>query len=325
MSCRKVAALPDGSPLYAITLRSDQLTATVLSFGAALQDLRLEGHVSPLILGYQNPLDYLKNPSYLGVIVGRVANRISGGKISVNGTVHELDQNENGTSTLHGGRDGSSHRNWALLDHGPTHMTLGDVLPDGHMGFPGRLELNVTYRLDGAALIVELTGKTDAPTVCNPAPHIYFNLDGGSDIEHHNLRVASSRVIPVKNGLPTGSPVPAARLNLDLRTEQAIPQKLDHHFCLSEQVRSPGFAAELLAPGCRMEIFTSEPGLQVYDGSHLDICNCGLESRSYGPRAGVALEPHRWIDAPNQSWSHQVALDHDAVFQAKTHFKFCPA
>lgn len=322
MTVTHVASLPDGSPLLGVTLRSDQLTAKVLSFGAALQDLRLEGHSSPLVLGYQNPLDYLQNPSYLGVIVGRVANRISGGAITVNGARYELDKNESGATTLHGGRDGCSHRNWDVLEYGPSHVSLGCVLPDGHMGFPGRLELTATYRLNAASLQVALTARTDAQTVCNPAPHIYFNLDGHADIGNHRLQIDTNQVLPTDQGLPVSGPISAETLGYDFRTPNAVPQGLDHHFCFRPASGPLQKMAQLSAPGIAMELRSTAPGLQVYYGSGLSVQGAGLRGADYGSRSGLALEPHGWIDAPNQPWSHQCALGPDDIFSAETEFSF---
>lgn len=322
MTIAKLATLPDGSPLLEATLRSDQLTAKVLSFGATLQGLRLEGHPSPLVLGYENPLDYLQNPSYLGVVVGRVANRISGGRINVDGDTYDLDKNENGTTTLHGGRDGCSHRNWDVLDHGPTHVSLGHVLPDGHMGFPGRLELTATYRLRGASLQLELSARTDAPTVCSPAPHFYFNLDGRADIGDHLLQVDSDQVIPTDRGIPISGPVAAETLGFDLSVPKAVPDGLDHHFCFRSAFGSLQKMAQVTVPGMTMELHSTAPGLQIYDGSGLAIPSGGLSGVSYGPRAGLALEPHGWIDAPNQPWFDQCTLDPGESMQSKSVFTF---
>lgn len=322
MTVTQVTTLPDGSPLLAVELRSDQLCAKVLSFGAGLQDLRLEGHHSPLVLGHANPLNYCSNPAYLGVIVGRVANRISGGQITINGTLHELDKNEQGITTLHGGRDGCSHRNWDVLDRGPAHVTLGHALPDGHMGFPGRLDLTVTYRLQGASLQVEVTACSDASTVCNPAPHFYFNLDGKADIGGHCLQIDSDQVIPTDKGIPVSGPINAETLGFDFTGPRAVPIGLDHHFCFRDASGPLQQMARVYAPGAAMELRSTAPGLQVYDGSGLAIRGDGLIGVSYGPRAGLALEPHCWIDAPNQPWFGQCTLEPGEPMHTKSIFTF---
>ncbi|SMR70884.1 aldose 1-epimerase [Aliiroseovarius halocynthiae] len=315
MSITHISDLPDGSPLLAISLQSDQMQATVVSFGAAVQSLHLQGHAPSLVLGYQDPSAYLNNPANMGVIVGRVANRISGGTATLDGQTYALDRNERGTTTLHGGYDGCSHRNWALLDHGTDYVILEQVLPDGHMGFPGCLTLQVTYRLCDTSFVVEIRATTDAPTFCNPAPHMYFNLDGAPDIRHHRLSIAADRMIPVKDGLPIAGPTSVDQTPFDLRTLGPVPDGLDHHFCLAKAPGPLRHAAQVNADRLQMQVLTTEPGLQAYDGAW-------LADPFHHPRAGVALEPHRWIDAPNQPWADQVILAIGEVFQAKSQFVF---
>ncbi|MDE9449822.1 galactose mutarotase [Aliiroseovarius sp. Z3] len=311
-----------GAPIQAITLQTDGLHARILSLGACLQDLRLEGVWHPLVLGYANPINYLSNPAYLGAVVGRVANRLSGGAITLDGKRFELDRNERDTTCLHGGRDGFSHQNWQITDHSRNHVTLGHISPHMYMGFPGRLLAKVTYRLNGTSLSITLTANTDAPTVCNMAPHIYFNLDGSPDIARHRLSIAASHVLPVKNGLPVANPVHARSLGVDVSHRADIPKGLDHHYCLSQAPRPLRRVAVLFADTLAMSVDTTEPGLQVYDGSGLSIVDEGLEGRSYRGRAGIALEPHRWIDAPNQPWQRQTRLRPGEVYQAQTVFSF---
>ena len=322
MSVEAIATLPDGDVILRFTLQSNQLRARVLSFGAALQSLYLDGLSHSLVLGYDTPLSYLANPAYLGVIVGRVANRISGGQFSLDGRRYELDRNENGKTTLHGGRDGCSHRNWDVLDHGTSHVTLGLCLPDGHMGFPGKMDLTVSYRLYDTSLRVELSAQTDAPTVCNPAPHIYFNLDGRPNIDAHLLQLESDQVIPVENGIPQSGPVAASTQNLDITQPRRVPPGLDHHFCFFPHAGAPRLMATVSASGIAMEVRSTAPGLQIYDGSGLEVRGEGLNGTNYGPRAGLALEPHCWIDAPNQAWSHQAALKPGEIFHTQGEFCF---
>lgn len=311
-----------GAPVHAVTLQSDGLRTRILTLGASLQDLRLDGVQHPLILGYDNPADYLANPAYLGAVVGRVANRLAAGAITVDGRRFVLDRNEGDTTCLHGGRDGFSHQNWQIMDHSQGHVTLSHTSPHLHMGFPGQLTATAAYRLSGTSLALTLTATTDAPTVCSLAPHIYFNLDGSPDIGQHRLSVATKHVLPVKKGLPIAGPVHAQTLGLDLTRAATIPEGLDHHFCLGDAAQPLRRVAELSTDTLSMSVDTTEPGVQVYDGSGLSVTQGGLEGRSYGRRAGIALEPHRWIDAPNQPWHRQTGLRPGKTYRAQSVFGF---
>lgn len=324
MTLTQLHKRPDGRNLLSVELRSEQLSAKVLNIGAALQDLRLKGHAAPLVLGYQDPLDYLHNPNYLGAIVGRVANRISGGAFTLDGTRFELDKNENGTTTLHGGHDGCSHRVWDVLDHGPDYVSLSQSLPDGHMGFPGQLDLTVTYQLRDAELAVTIHAQTNAKTVCNPAPHFYFNLDGRADLSNHLLQLHSNQIIPTCNGIPISGPVNAETLGFALTTAREIPEGLDHHICFAETTGSLKEMASLSSPAVTLNLSSTAPGVQIYDGLGLRIQGRGLEGRNYTARAGVAIEPHCWVDAPNQPWLHQCLLEPSQTFCTHSVFSFHP-
>ncbi|MCK0139472.1 aldose epimerase family protein [Aliiroseovarius sp. F47248L] len=311
-----------GAPIQALTLQSECLRARILTLGACLQDLRLDWVRYPLVLGYEDPAKYLSNPAYLGAVVGRVANRLSGGAITIDGQLFRLDRNEGGTTCLHGGREGFSHQNWRITDQSPSHVTLSHISPHLHMGFPGQLTATAIYRLTDTSLSLTLTATTDAPTVCSLAPHIYFNLDGSPDIAQHRLSIAANQVLQIENGLPIAGPVDADTLGLDLTRVATIPDGLDHHYCLSDTMQPLRRVAVLSAGTLSMSVDTTEPGLQVYDGSGLSIVDEGLEGRSYRRRAGIALEPHRWIDAPNQRWHRQTRLRPGETFWAQTVFGF---
>lgn len=306
-----------------VTIAGGGLRAQVLTLGASVRSLHLDGVAHSLVLGHADPQAYRVNRPYLGSVVGRVANRISGARVTLGGRTHALDANEAGTVTLHGGRDGSSHRFWRITDRGAAHVTLADHLPDGHMGFPGALDLSVTYRLEGGALVVTLDAQAQGDTVCNPAPHLYFALAPRGGAAAHRLTIHADRMIPVERGLPTGGPIPVSGA-FDLRAGGVIPPGLDHHFVVADAPGPLRPIAELTGGGLRMTLSSTEPGLQVYDGTGMPAHH-GLNGPIGGPendRPGVALEPHRWIDAPNQPWRDQVLLPAGARFHATSRFAF---
>ena len=190
------------------TIGRDGLRARVLSFGGVLQDLRLEGDASSLVLGFSDPSDYFINPGYVGAIVGRYGNRIRDGFLSIKGTAYQLDLNESAQSHLHGGSSGFSHRNWTLRHHDETTAVFTLHAADQEMGYPGNLDVTLTYEvLPGQRLSVRLEAVSDQPTVINPVPHFYFKLDQNPTIAAHHLRIFADSYLPVDDALmPTGAP-----------------------------------------------------------------------------------------------------------------------
>lgn len=306
----------------AVTIDNGHLQATILRRGAAVQDLRLPDIAHPVILGHADPTVYGGNDrTYMGQLVGRVANRIAGGRAVIAGKTHQLDCNEGGVQTLHGGHDGTGALDWDIVGQTCNAVELSLTLPDGHMGFPGQLRAEVIYRLDGTALEVTITARCDAPTICSFAPHLYFNLSGSPDISDHLLQVPADTYLPVDNGIPTSDPTPVAGTMFDLRTPVPPPKGIDHNLCLANAPRQRTPIARMSAGGIEMEISSTEPGLQIYDGRGLDLTG-GLDGRRYGPRAGIALEPQRWPDAVNNTWRAQTDLMPGSTYRAGSRFSF---
>lgn len=297
-------ALPDGRAVQRITLRGGGLVAQVLTLGATLQDLRLEGVPHPLVLGAEDPTQYLEGMLYCGAIVGRFANRIGGGQFDLDGQRWQVDCNFRGTACLHGGSDGMAVQIWQIADLAEDRVVLVLDLPDGHMGFPGALRAEVTIALTGqGALCFAMQATSTAPTPCNLAHHSYFNLDDSTDARGHLLQVAADHYLAVDQGLiPVGAPEPVAGTAFDFRLARPVGDHgFDHNFCLSDRVQPLRPVASLTAPrgDLRLVVETDAPGLQVYDGAHLNGLP-GLGGRRYGPHAGIALETQGWPDAPNR-------------------------
>lgn len=313
--------LPDGRGVDCLVLQGGGLTAHLLTLGATLQDLRLDGVDHPLVLGCPDPADYLGDGLYMGAIVGRVANRIGGARFQLDGREYLTDANFRDRHTLHGGTRGTHWHLWQAEQAAPDRATLSLVLPDGEMGFPGRLTIRANVALRGGALILDMTAVCDAPTPCMLAHHSYFNLDGAADVRGHRLRVAADRYVPVDEDLiPVSGPAPVAGTRFDLRQAGPLaPGGFDHTFCLSDAPVAPRVVAELAgASGLSLQVATDQSGLQVYDGAHFDGLP-GLEGRRYHQGAGIALETQGWPDAvnrptfpdpilrPGQTYRHHVA------------------
>jgi len=297
--------LPDGQDVHRLTIAAHGLSASFITLGASLQDLRLDGVAHPLVLGFAELAPYLGEGKYFGAIVGRCANRIARGEAEVEGHRLTLDRNEKDRTTLHGGSDGTGRRNWIIDDHGPDFASFSDHLPDGHMGFPGAMQVQVRYQiLPGPQLRIEIVATASKTTICNFAQHSYFNLDGSADISGHLLTVPAENWLPVDDALiPTGAPAPVAGTHLDFRKPVRLGERLggpliDHNLCLAaERHHLPCKAAMLSAGGVEMTITSTEPGLQVYTADHLGGGATGIGGTPYGRHAGIALESQIWPDA----------------------------
>lgn len=293
--------MPDGTAVERVTLRGGGLTAKVLNYGAVLQDLRLDGHAAPLVLGFDSFAPYLTHSPYFGATAGRCANRIRDGHLALDGTTHQLDRNFLGRHMLHGGAAGMGKRLWRFVELGEDRAVLEITLDDGEMGFPGRLTAQVAFSLEqGGVFDVEMSAETDAPTLCNLAHHSYFTLAGPA--HDHRLQIDAAAYLPVDAELiPTGEIRPVAGTPFDFRTPAPVAQAapLDHNFCLAKARRPLTEVARVTHPATDLALTlkTTEPGLQVYDGHKIDIALPGLDGAPMRANAGLALEPQVWPDA----------------------------
>jgi aldose 1-epimerase len=323
--------LPDGEQVISTVLQAHGLRLTTISWGASVQDLRLQGVPHPLVLGFPTLDPYLTAEGrYFGAIVGRSANRIAGGEAVLDGRQLHLDRNEAGRNTLHGGSQGSGQRNWRRVALGPDHIAYADHLPDGHMGFPGNLLVRATYRLRPSSILeIEILAISTAATLCNFAQHSYFNLDGSDSIRDHELTCPATHYLPVDDALiPLGEPAPVDGTALDFRSPVPLGPRLDetvidHNLCLDRQrLREPRPVASLQAGRVQMQIETTEPGLQIYTGDHIRPGSTGISGRSYGRNAGIALEPQCWPDAPHHPDYPSIRLEPGVIYHQTTILRF---
>ena len=322
-----------GEPVYRVTLRGGGLTAKVLSWGSVIQDLRLEGHAPPLVLGFEDFASYPLHSPFFGATPGRCANRIADGRFTLDGRAVQLDCNERGVTHLHGGTDNIAVRTWKIVDLSEDRVVLAITDPDGRGGYPGNCEITATYHLkDGGVLSVVYGAVTDAATPVNLCQHSYFNLDGRDDVLGHDLMLAADHYLPVDERLiPTGGLRPVSGTAFDFRQispvrreENGVQVPFDHNFCLSrEQVAKRAVAlARSLSSGVSMEVRTTEPGVQFYAGCYVDIAAPGLEGRRYGPFAGFCLETQVWPDAVNHADFPEAVLRPGKVLRQETDYVF---
>jgi aldose 1-epimerase len=329
--------LKDGTKVEAITLANGQgISARILTYGATLQALIApdrEGHPADIILGHATAADYEANHTYFGVTVGRVANRIAGGRFTLDGVVYTVPKN-NGANSLHGGDKGFDRANWTVtrLVSGPVAaVVLTHHSPDGDMGYPGALDARVTYTLDEHGdLGIVFEAETDKPTIVNMTNHALFNLAGEGAPQGamaQRLTIPASRFTPVDAGLiPTGELRDVTGSVFDFRKGRvltegvrdgtdpqiAIGRGYDHNFVLDKgQTATPEFAARLEDPasGRVLEVLTTEPGIQLYTGNFLDGTVIGKAGHLYRMGDGVALEAQKFPDTPNQPKFGSVRVD----------------
>ncbi len=303
--------MPSGDPVLRIEIAAGGLSAAILTYGAILQDLRLDDFSRSLVLGLNSLDDYRRHSPCFGATVGRVANRLSFGAFELDGVRHDVDRNVNGVHTLHGGSNGLAVQNWQIADSGADFVVLEILSPDGEMGFPGNLAVLCRYSLSAeGSMNVVLTAKTDAPTPCNLVHHSYFNLEGEGDILSHRLMMEADEITEVDQELiPSGKVLAVVDTDYDFRRLRPISDgkadgtmRYDHNFCLSRQSVAQRPVALLKAPvsGIEMRLSTTMPGLQFYDGAKINCPVEGLDGRYYGANAGLCLETQHWPDAPNR-------------------------
>ncbi|WP_269583867.1 aldose epimerase family protein [Roseibium sp. Sym1] len=324
--------LADGTAIQEITLRKGSLEASVLTLGAIIRDLKVNGQ--SVVLGFDDLQSYLDHSPYFGVVAGRCANRIAGGRMTIEGQDYQLDLNENGRHHLHGGSEGFSRRVWSIEQSDKASVLLKLVSEDGDMGYPGRVESLLRYTLTGTgALRLKMTATTDRTTPVNLTQHSYFNLDGSASILDHTLEIAAGAYLPVDGDLiPTGEIRKVAWTPYDFQEGRKLRRKpgeedviYDHNFCLGDAPRDQvQFAAALedAAGDRRMEVWTTEPGLQLYDAAGVNVPVPGLDGRHYGAHAGLCLEAQRWPDSVNQDGFTSVLLRPSETYSHVTEFRF---
>ncbi|RUX20741.1 galactose mutarotase [Mesorhizobium sp. M2A.F.Ca.ET.042.01.1.1] len=324
-----------GEAVRRFTIRGCGLTANIIGLGAIVQDLRLNGHDAPLVLGYDRFEPYETDRAFFGAVVGRFANRIGGGRFTIAGQRYQTEQNFLGKHTLHGGSEGFFHRPWTVSLHGRDFVTLTLHDPDGAMGFPGALDVTCTYRLKiPGTLSMELTATCEEPTLCNLAQHSYFNLDdgGAGDILDHRLMLNAGAYTPVDDEMiPTGVVKPVDGTPFDFRQARALRMEMegeqlqyDLNYCLASS-RGPLHQAAWVQganSGVEMEVWTTEPGLQLYSGQFVAPTSPGLDGRHYKGFSGLCLEAQTWPDSPNRPYFPQATLWPGQIYHQVTEYRF---
>jgi aldose 1-epimerase len=338
--------MPDGREVKIFTLtNSHGYKARITDYGAKLVSLEVpdkDGQLANVILGYDSLSSYLTGDQYFGATVGRYANRIAKGKFTLNGKDYQLALN-NGPNHLHGGPGGYQSVLWnaeVLQQDGFPILKFTYQSPDAEEGYPGKLQIEVSYLWDDSnSLVITYKAVGDQDTYVNLTHHSLFNLKGAGngDMLEHELMLAADAFTPVDSTLiPTGEIRPVVNTPFDFTAATAIGKRIndadeqlkvgngyDHNWVLTKK-KEFDLAAALYEPhsGRLMEVFTTEPGIQFYSGNFLDGLQIGSGNKPYNFRYGLALETQHFPDSPNQPSFPSTLLKKGEEYHQKTVYRF---
>ncbi|WP_248806723.1 aldose epimerase family protein [Pseudomonas sp. MWU13-2100] len=341
----------DGTAIEQYVLRNSHgLQATVITYGGVLQALKVpdkNGKVEDVVLGFDDVQGYQNGKAFFGATIGRYGNRLAKGAFELDGKRYQVPLND-GPNSLHGGAQGFDKRVWKaqpVKSKDAVGVKLSYLSVDGEMGFPGNLKVEVTYSLnDKNELHIDYKATTDKPTVLNLTNHSYFNLAGAGngDVLKQLATLHASHYTPVNGTLiPTGELAPVAGTPMDFLQPTAIGQHIqDNHPQLKfAEPKQGGFdfnwvldtkgdvsqlAAEVRDPqsGRRLQLYTSEPGVQFYTSNFLDGTVKGKAGKAYAHWGAFTLETQHYPDSPNQPSFPTTRLDPGQTYTQNTVLKF---
>lgn len=319
------------------------MKAEIINLGGIITSLTAPDrnfNYQDVVLGFTNPENYIHDNSYFyGAIIGRFANRIAGGKFSIDGKTFELIKNEE-KNQIHGGNEGFHTKIWkAEILQNPQSLKLSYISKDGEEGFPGNLTIHVTYTLtDNDELEIFCEAETDQPTVINISYHSYFNLSGdfSRQITDHNLTINARQFLPIDScAIPLQDFMDVENTPFDFQYSKLIGKDIedsheqlktakgyDHCFILEGEGFRSGAVLSHSETGRQLEILTDQPGIQLYTGNHLDG---NFETKTSGnntERTGICLETQHFPDSPNRSDFPSVELRPGEKYETKTIYKF---
>jgi aldose 1-epimerase len=317
----------------------------ITNFGARIVSIMVpdkNGDMKDVVLGFDNIDSYINVPSDFGAAIGRYANRLNQGIIKIDDKEIQLPQNNFG-HCLHGGPEGWQYQVYEAKPINDTTIKFVRNSPDGDMNFPGNLVAEVTYTLtEDNAIDIQYTATTDAKTVVNMTNHSYFNLSGdpNNTICDHILYVNADNFTPVDSTyMTTGEILTVKETPMDFTTPKAVGADIDnfafeqvkfgngfdHNWVLNTQGDVAQLAAKLTSPtsGISVEVYTNEPGIQVYSGNFLDGTATGKKGIVYNQRTGFCLESQKYPDSPNKNWAESNAyLEPGQTYFSQCIFKF---
>ena len=334
----------DGKQTHLYTLTNKNgMEVCITNFGGRIVSVNLNdknGTPRDVVLAFDNINDYLTNASDFGASIGRYANRIAGAKFEIDGTVYNLLAND-GDNCLHGGSQGWQYKVFDGKQLSDTQVQLTLDSPDGDMNFPGNVKVQVNFTLtDDNAIDIKYSATTDKKTVINMTNHSYFNLSGDptKDNSDHVLFVNADNYTPVNEKLiPLGKIESVKGTPMDFTTPKPIGQDIyktefeqiklgngfDHNWVLNTQGDITQLAAKATCPatGISVEVYTNEPGIQVYTGNFLNGSVKGKHGIAYNKRTAVCLETQHYPDSPNQPQFPSVILEPGQTYNSECIYK----
>ena len=326
------------------TLRNkNNMEVCITNFGGRIVSVMVpdkDGQMRDVVLGFDSIQDYVSKPSDFGASIGRYANRINQGKFTLDGTEYQLPQNNYG-HCLHGGPQGFQYRVFDAVQPNPQELELTYVAEDGEEGFPGNITCKVLMKLtDDNAIDIRYEAETDKPTIVNMTNHSYFNLDGdAARNEAHLLTIDADYYTPVDSTfMTTGEIAPVEGTPMDFRTPTPVGARIndydfvqlkngngyDHNWVLNTKGDVTRKCATLESPltGIVLDVYTNEPGIQVYAGNFLDGSLTGRKGITYNQRASVCLETQKYPDTPNKPEWPSAVLRPGEKYMSQCIFKF---
>lgn len=342
LQIQKFGITKDGSKPYLYKMKNDAgMEVQVSDFGATLVNVTvLDQDKNPVevVLGYEDAAGYENGTAAIGAIVGRNANRIGGACVTINGIDYKLAEND-GKNNLHSGPDVYQKRMWRVIENGDDHVTFLLHSPDGDQGYPGALDMKVTYTLDEEnGLTIHYEAVPDQDTVINMTNHSYFNLNGhkSGSVLHHRMQLLSDAFTPADaQSIPTGEICSVDGTPMDFRSTKELGAEIDaayeplilgtgydHNWVLKNEGRSDK-VAEVTGDesGIVMEVWTDRPGVQVYTANFLEN-EAGRNGAVYQKRDAVCLETQNYPDAVHQKNFPEAICKKGETYDTKTAYRF---
>ena len=329
-----------GKDIKLYTMKKENgMEASVTNLGACLVRLLVpndRGEVRDVVLGFDSAEEYLYNPSFMGGTIGRSANRLAGAKFSIDGKEYPLSVNDN-DNNLHSEFGKGFHKVIWDAKTGEDQVKFSYHSPDMENGFPGNLDISVTYTLTDDAIEIEYDGVCDQKTLINMTNHSYFNLAGhdSGTIRNTKLTINASNYTPVVAGaIPTGEIAPVAGTVMDFTSEKTIGQDndacfeqlilvqgYDHNYVIDDHTGEMKLVASAYADGRRMDVYSDLPGIQFYAGNNI-ATQTGKKGATYGKCSGFCLETQYFPNSVNEPAFESPVFDANERYHTKTVYKF---
>ena len=335
--------------MHTYTLKNKHIEITFIERGGQIISIKVpdaKGHIDDVVVGYDTMDEIIAGDVYFGALCGRYANRIVGGQFEIDGKKFQLDCND-GTNHLHGGFDGFNSRIWSVTptvtDKFVQAYKLSLTSEDGDQNYPGKLEVSVIYGITkDNQFVIEYEAETSKPTIINLTSHPYFNLCGAGKASaiNHKLQLNASRYTPIsaKLGTTSGEIVPVKDTPFDFTSAKIVKvacdtdheqinmiKGIDHNFVIDDFDGSVKLVGVLLDPesGRKMEVYTNQPGIQIYTGAHFDGSETGKKGEPIDACAGIAMETQIFPNSPNYANFPNATLKPGEKYKHTCIYKFC--